>query len=142
VESYSALIDELPEAFEALYSAILGEPVRFDAPAERWIVWPASDRRPDPHEEELAEKCIRMVGYTKVENSFSFKVGIGRPRCSGCNSTEAVVPVIHGEPEAELEAQAARGEVVIGGCLIHEDSRQWHCQRCGEDFGPVVQLSS
>lgn len=142
VESYSELIDELPEAFEALYSAILGESIRFDAVAERWIVWPASERRPDPHEDDLAAKRIRMVGYTKVEHSFLFNVGIGRPRCSGCNSTEAVVPVIHGEPEPELEAQAARGEVILGGCIVHEDSRPWHCKRCGEDFGPVVQVSS
>lgn len=132
VESYSELIDELPEAFEALYSAVLGESIRFDAVAERWIVWPASKRRPDPHEDDLAEKRIRLVGYTKVEHSFSFTVGIGRPRCSACNSTDAVVPVVHGEPGPELEARAARGEVILGGCIVHEDSRDWHCKRCGE----------
>lgn len=138
VESYSALMDEFPEEFEALFSAILGEPIRFDDAAERWIVWPSSRRLPDPHEHELAEERIRIAGYTKVENSFSFGVGIGRPRCSVCKSTDAVVPVVHGEPGSELEAQAARGEVILGGCIIHEDSRPWHCKRCGEDFGRPV----
>lgn len=138
VESYSALMDEFPEEFEALFSAILGEPIRFDAAAERWIVWPSSGRLPDPHEDELAEERIRIAGYSKVENSFSFSVGIGRPRCSACKSTDAVVPVVHGEPGPELEAQAARGEVILGGCIIHEDSRPWHCKQCGQDFGRPV----
>lgn len=135
VESYSELMDEFPEEFEALFSAVLGEPIRFDAAVERWIVWPSSGRHPDPHEDELAEERIRIASYSKVENYFSFGVGIGRPRCSACNSTDAVVPVVHGEPGPELEAQAARGEVILGGCIVHEDSRPWHCKRCGEDFG-------
>ncbi len=138
VESYSALLDEFSEEFEALYTAILGEPIRFDAVAERWIVWPSSGRHPDPHGNFLAEKRIRLAAYTKVENSFSFMVGIGRPRGSLCNSTDAVVPVVHGEPSSELEEQAGRGEVILGGCLITEGSREWHCKRCGKDFGPVV----
>ncbi len=139
VESYSALIDEHAEAFAKLYEAILGEPLRFDDLAERWIVWPSSGGKADLHEEAFAEKHIRIVGYTSVGNSYTFKVGVGRPRCSTCGSTDAVVPIVYGEPGPDLERQQDRGEVILAGCLFPPDSQVWHCKRCEKNFGPLVQ---
>jgi hypothetical protein len=139
VESYSVLLDEHAEAFEKLYEAVLGEPVRFDDIAERWIIWPSSGRETEPHEEALAEKRIRVVGYAPVGTSYTFKVGIGRPRCSTCQSTDAVIPIIYGEPGPELEERRTRGELILAGCIITGDGRSWHCKRCKNDFGPVVR---
>jgi hypothetical protein len=75
VEAYSALMNEHAEAFEKLYSAILGEPVRFDGPAEKWIVWPASSCDVDTKEALLAARGVRVVGYRLEECAFTFVVG-------------------------------------------------------------------
>ena len=139
VETYSALLDEHAEAFEKLFAAVLGEPMRFSDFAERWIIWPSSSRRTELHEEALAEKRIRIVGYTAVGNSYRFKVGNDRPRCSICSSTDAVIPIIYGEPGPELEERRARGELILAGCIITGDGRSWHCKRCRTDFGPTVR---
>ncbi len=54
ISGYSALINEHPREFQNLFEAVLGEPARFDAPAEKWIVWPADGDGPDRREGELA----------------------------------------------------------------------------------------
>jgi hypothetical protein len=40
----------------------------------------------------------------------------------------AVVPIIYNYPPPE--AAAARGECVVGGCLVGEGSPLWHCRAC------------
>ena len=66
-ESYASLIDLHADLFAELFGVLLGEHVRFDAPAEKWIVWPASLNEADPHEDWLAERGVRVVGYTKSD---------------------------------------------------------------------------
>jgi hypothetical protein len=75
VRGYAALIDAHSDLFAELYGALLGERVVFDAPTEKWIVWPAVGDGPDPRESELAEKGIRCVGYRQSGASYSFSVG-------------------------------------------------------------------
>lgn len=65
VSDYAALVDRHAEDFAALFSAVLGEPVRFDAPTEKWIVWPASKQEREPREGELREMNVRVVCYTE-----------------------------------------------------------------------------
>ncbi len=137
VDAYADLIDEHAESFERLYTAVLGETVEFDAETERWIVWPAAGPGADPREGELAKVGIRVVSYTLDDGGYSFEVGIDRPRCSTCRSPKDVVPVIHGEPTPQAGERAERGEVIIAGCMIDEDSRPWRCRGCGEDFGSL-----
>jgi hypothetical protein len=74
VECYAALMDEHAELFAALFEALLGEPVTFDGPAEKWIVWPAARASADPREEELRARSIRVVEYEKEGDGFRFKV--------------------------------------------------------------------
>jgi hypothetical protein len=75
VTGYAALIDAHAHLFAELYGALLGERVVFDAPTEKWIVWPAVGDGPDPRESELAQKGIRCVGYRQSGASYSFTVG-------------------------------------------------------------------
>ncbi len=65
VESYAAPIDEHADLFAELFSALLGETVRFDGSTEKWIVWPAAGIGRDPREEELRRRVIRVVSYTQ-----------------------------------------------------------------------------
>lgn len=75
VEGYAALIDEHADHFAQLFEALLGEPVRFDGPTEKWIVWPAAGEGRDPREEELAARAIRVVTYVEDGEGYSFRVG-------------------------------------------------------------------
>ena len=73
VESYASVIEKNQGAFEALFSAVLGQPVCFSGPAERWIVWPQAGALSDPRAETLAGKGIRVVGYSQSERGFAFR---------------------------------------------------------------------
>lgn len=77
VTGYATLIDRHAELFAALYSALLGEEIRFDGPTERWIVWPAVEGRPEPREAELRNNGIRVVGYVVESTGYRFTVGQG-----------------------------------------------------------------
>ena len=79
VEGYAALIDEHNDLFAELYGALLGKDVAFDGPTEKWIVWPkrpAAGDSVDPHEAELRERGIRVVGYSEDgDGGYRFRVG-------------------------------------------------------------------
>ena len=53
-------MDEHAGLFGELYSAIVDEPVIFDSPTEKWIVWPAAGEEHDPREAELAQRGILL----------------------------------------------------------------------------------
>ena len=59
----------------------------------------------------------------------------GRPRvCPNCGSSR-IAPILYGEPGlGELGADIEAGRVVLGGCLLGEDSPRYHCLACGTDF--------
>jgi hypothetical protein len=58
----------------------------------------------------------------------------GAIRCAECGSTHAV-PIVYGLPGPELQAQAEAGEVILGGCVVDDDSPVWHCGDCGYEWG-------
>lgn len=80
VEGYSLLVEEHSELFGRLFGALLGEEVRFDGPAEKWIVWPAAGVGKDPREDDLAKRGIRVVSYIERDGCFQFHVGRGATR--------------------------------------------------------------
>ncbi|HTV20073.1 MAG TPA: hypothetical protein VMG12_15425 [Polyangiaceae bacterium] len=83
VSDYAQLVDRHAGLFAQLYSALLGEPVAFDGPAERWIVWPEEGLDCDPREPELARDGIRVVGYLlDRKGAYRFRVG-AEPRRDG-----------------------------------------------------------
>lgn len=75
VETYAAFVDAHAAAYEALYSALLGRPITFAGPTERWILWPAAGPGPDRHEAELAERGIRIITYTTHPRGYDLRVG-------------------------------------------------------------------
>ncbi len=74
VNGYSALIDEHAAGFASLFGALLGEDVRFDAPTEKWIVWPAAGDGPGRQERELARSGIRVVTYSETGGAYTVRV--------------------------------------------------------------------
>jgi hypothetical protein len=52
------------------------------------------------------------------------------PPCPACGATD-VVPIVYGYPSPELTAESLRGEVVLGGCLVGEESPEYECRACG-----------
>lgn len=77
VEGFAGLMDAHADLFAELFGAVLGEGVRFDAPTEKWLVWPSAGDGADRRTEELLKTGIRVVGYTLVEGRYSFVVGPG-----------------------------------------------------------------
>jgi len=82
VDGYAALIDSHSDLFAQLYSALLGESLRFTKKTEKWIVWPSSGQEIEPREQKYAEKGIRVVCYDQQGSQFSFRVGAA-PTISG-----------------------------------------------------------
>ena len=50
-------------------------------------------------------------------------------QCARCGAP-AIVPVVYGMPDEELDEAASRGEVVLGGCIVPQPQR-WGCRVCG-----------
>jgi hypothetical protein len=75
VNTYAALIETHADLFAQLYSALLDRPVHFDAPPEKWIIWPRAGELIDPKEDALRAHGIRVVGYEQAVDVFRFRVG-------------------------------------------------------------------
>jgi hypothetical protein len=50
--------------------------------------------------------------------------------CQRCGAK--MIPIVRGHPTPEAEEWAARGEVLLGGCLIRGDGTDthWYCGSC------------
>ncbi len=59
------------------------------------------------------------------------------PPCPDCGSAN-VRPIVYGEPPFSLALQARRGELVLGGCVITENSPDWDCADCRRQFGEML----
>ena len=55
-------------------------------------------------------------------------------RCPECGSTN-VVPIVYGLPPPEAGEEAERGEIVLGGCCVMDDSSTRHCRDCEHEWG-------
>ena len=56
----------------------------------------------------------------------------GQKRCPSCKSTK-VAAIVYGYPSPEL-VESPRDEIVLGGCVIRDDSPEWQCNDCGRQF--------
>lgn len=56
-----------------------------------------------------------------------------RHRCPGCGSSRHV-RIVYGLPAPSARAAAARGEIVLAGCMVPEYPRHHGCRECGSDF--------
>ena len=55
------------------------------------------------------------------------------PLCPKCGGKEAK-PILYGYPTREAMEAAKRGEIALGGCVVHGDDPQWRCAGCGFGF--------
>lgn len=61
------------------------------------------------------------------------------PNCPRCGPGDHVVPIIYGYPDWMYPladgtyTKPPRGR--HAGCVIKPDSRRWHCEQCGEEWG-------
>jgi hypothetical protein len=74
VEGYARLVDVHAASFANLFAELLGAPVSFGAPCEKWIVWPGLAGGREPRAAELAAKGARCVGYEVEGEGFSFRL--------------------------------------------------------------------
>jgi hypothetical protein len=75
LDVYAALVNEHADGFASLFGALLGREVRFDAPTEKWLVWPSAGSDRDPREDALGAKGIRVVGYEEHDGAYVMRVG-------------------------------------------------------------------
>lgn len=50
-------------------------------------------------------------------------------RCPDCHGH--LTPVIYGYPTSDTSDAHARGEIVLGGCVLQPDSPKFACTECG-----------
>lgn len=60
--------------------------------------------------------------------------------CPACGSGD-VLPIVYGLPGPGLRQQAENGEVVLGGCVVSDDSPVWYCNHCGHRWGSFAEES-
>ena len=54
--------------------------------------------------------------------------------CPQCKSN-MIIDIVYGYPGDELQDEASRGKVKLGGCLIEPDNPEYRCKSCGHEFG-------
>lgn len=54
-------------------------------------------------------------------------------KCFTCGSLD-VAKIIYGYPTADAFKEQEEGKIKLGGCMISEDSPQYHCNKCGEKW--------
>lgn len=83
----------------------------------------------------ICSLCL-LVGVVVVAGcGVSADTGAGDgSQCLECGSGE-VIPIEYGLPGKEMSDRAERGEILLGGCVVSEDSPVWHCKDCGHQWG-------
>jgi len=56
------------------------------------------------------------------------------PACPKCQASEKVIPIVYGKPGPVLMERADKGEIILGGCCITDDSPSYHCKTCDYSF--------
>ena len=56
-----------------------------------------------------------------------------KQKCPNCNSSN-VIPIVYGMPAPDLQEQAERGEVKLGGCVVTDEDPDLYCNDCGSEF--------
>lgn len=55
--------------------------------------------------------------------------GLPFPPCPRCGSTEAI-EIVYGYPSSEMGEAEMRGELVLGGCIVGDESPDYLCRDC------------
>jgi hypothetical protein len=57
-------------------------------------------------------------------------------KCPTCGSTH-LTPIMYGYPSPKALTNAEEGRVILGGCVVYNDSPTWKCNGCGRSFRPA-----
>jgi hypothetical protein len=127
VQGYAKLIDEHAELFAELYGALLGTPIKFDGPTEKWIVWPMEGREYDPRQGELLAQGIRLVGYMETSPGlYGFRVGrLASPAPMSFEGPTADDYLLHEYTRVRIEANAPVVDVGILTWNSRNDELIW-----------------
>lgn len=56
------------------------------------------------------------------------------PKCPKCNS-EKIIPIVYGPPPTEeMRERAAKGEIMLWGCVVGDDPPFFHCSDCQHNW--------
>lgn len=66
------------------------------------------------------------------------EVGRKPRKCPVCGGK--VVRILYGEPSHEAFEAADRGELILGGCCIWEESPDWECLGCHQQFRKEIKI--
>ena len=58
---------------------------------------------------------------------------VDEARCPRCGTPG--IEIVYGLPGPDLAAEAERGEVIIGGCLVDETNPTHQCPACDTTWG-------
>jgi len=56
-----------------------------------------------------------------------------KERCPNCGSTK-VIPIVYGDDQSNLEEKEKKGELILGGMPLDEESPYAHCCSCGYEW--------
>lgn len=75
-----------------------------------------------------------MSMYFTGQDGRDSGAGTGKPAlCPNCGC-QNIVPIRYGMPGPEMGEAAQDGEFALGGCMIDDRARQWHCEACNVSF--------
>ncbi len=57
-------------------------------------------------------------------------------KCPFCGS-ESIAEILYGMPafSEELDRELEQKKIILGGCIISEDSPEFHCNKCHREWG-------
>lgn len=65
------------------------------------------------------------------------------PRCPQCGSRKSIIPIIYGlvdydeddkRRKPRIIRKAEKGKIILGGCVIKDDSNHYYCKNCKKGF--------
>ena len=76
--------------------------------------------------------CIDIIDNMKKNTILVRRKPVKCPHCGG-----KVLRIAYGDPGPEMLEAANRGEIILGGCLISDESPDYACPDCGQTFRKV-----
>jgi hypothetical protein len=84
------------------------------------------------------EGVLRIVGDLGAAKDAITRArwGPSPTECPSCGSSD-LIPIKRGMPTKAAGDAAERGEIILGGCIVHEGQSTALCRACGESIQPV-----
>ena len=73
-------------------------------------------------------KCIEKINDRIFQEYHDGKV------CPNCRDRDSIVKIEYGYPGNEMVDKHDKGQIKLGGCMIHEDNPDYHCNKCDHEW--------